>query len=998
MPSKEMTLQKPQGMPLSPQSPTTQSMEPPNKRANMSIDSPQASSMLPSASAKSQLPSLNEQKQFLGNALAEPLFLGNTMCLLSGEWQIKYERYCDGFLDSPGPVDNKSILDEFGALRSGLLENVDFFFVSLASWNQLTAWHGSLQPPIGRSVIEDSGLFGRPIVEVYMPVYSAFTYGDSKMLVHNVTVSRKDSIHTLKEKACEMLFISVVDDCRIWGGGDLLSFSEYQLYDSEITSIQQSPISQDAYLMIECKSADGTWPNDKVPKYGPLAKGKAASIWPDNDGSDSSLPPVPPAYSLIRSPLMAPGGWPSHTYNFSPDREPKTRGLTGLGNLGNTCFMNSALQCLSNTRPLALFFLDGTYKREINVDNPLGMQGRIAEAFGDLVNQLWRTNDDSTSPRDFKSTIGLFAPQFTGYQQHDSQELLAFLLDGLHEDLNRIHKKPYIDVPDYDGKIHDAEFATKMWNIHKARNDSVIVDYFQGQFKSTLICPECSKLSITFDPYMYLTLPLPVQKKKSLKFTFVPNIDNPNLKKPVFETLMLASDMDWASFKALLGLRYGVSSANLQCVEEFSNKIYKWYQDDEVISDVAANDHVFVYECLAPMKPRVKEISYSFIRSSSSPVPDDPVAEVGTFNVPLYFYREHRNDAILLPAFITVPSKILYTELKTLISDEIARRTTYDVKSYIEGRPSDDDEDPAGSLFTIRVRTGDHGSTSSIQVADDGSLTVDGRIDFLVIFPEAVADELFSDVNKVEDVKQGELQKPGPSTAIDLRACFDEFSKAEQLGADDAWYCPNCKKHQQAEKKLDLWTVPDILVVHLKRFSHNRYHRDKLENYIEYPLKDFDLAELVQGPQKGSGDLVYDLFAVSNHFGGLGGGHYTAYAKNALDDSWHDFDDSRVSKIDENTVKTKSAYLLFYQKRSSSKMEFKGPPMAATSEIIAAPLPRPKVITPEPTDMSSMDSIVPNMLDSDSRSDMDSNAATMQDEDRDLLMGSGEDEFRPPYE
>jgi ubiquitin C-terminal hydrolase len=93
-------------------------------------------------------------------------------------------------------------------------------------------------------------------------------------------------------------------------------------------------------------------------------------------------------------------------------------------------------------------------------------------------------------------TIGRFNASFTGYQQHDSQELLAFLLDGLHEDLNRIIKKPYIELPDFDN-MSDDEVASKSWAYHKARNDSVIVDLFQGQFKSRLICHECGKV-ITF--------------------------------------------------------------------------------------------------------------------------------------------------------------------------------------------------------------------------------------------------------------------------------------------------------------------------------------------------------------------------------------------------------------------------------------------------------------------------------------------------------------------
>ena len=81
------------------------------------------------------------------------------------------------------------------------------------------------------------------------------------------------------------------------------------------------------------------------------------------------------------------------------------------------------------------------------------MKGAIAEAFGSLLRRIWQPMGSNTSysPREFKQVLQKFAPQFGGYQQHDSQELVAFLLDGLHEDLNRVLKKPYIEKPDWEG-------------------------------------------------------------------------------------------------------------------------------------------------------------------------------------------------------------------------------------------------------------------------------------------------------------------------------------------------------------------------------------------------------------------------------------------------------------------------------------------------------------------------------------------------------------------
>jgi len=147
---------------------------------------------------------------------------------------------------------------------------------------------------------------------------------------------------------------------------------------------------------------------------------------------------------------------------------------------------------------------------------------------------------------------------------------------------------------------------------------------------------------------------------------------------------------------------------------------------------------------------------------------------------------------------------------------------------------------------------------------------------------------------------------------ISLQDCLDEFTKEEKLGEDDLWYCPRCKKHQQATKRFDLWKVPDVLVVHLKRFSNSRTLRDKIDAFINFPIEGLDLESMVSErkyakklQEQGLNieelsltsldePLVYDLFAVDEHIGGLGGGHYRAYALNHENDKWYHFDDSYV--------------------------------------------------------------------------------------------------------
>ena len=107
---------------------------------------------------------------------------------------------------------------------------------------------------------------------------------------------------------------------------------------------------------------------------------------------------------------------------------------------------------------------DDCSQDDINEDNPLGMKGEIARTFGEVIKSMWSGKYSYVMPRNFKGAVGRFAPQFSGYQQQDSQELLTFLLDGLHEDLNRVRKKPYTEIKDSGGRP-DEEVAEEAWKV-----------------------------------------------------------------------------------------------------------------------------------------------------------------------------------------------------------------------------------------------------------------------------------------------------------------------------------------------------------------------------------------------------------------------------------------------------------------------------------------------------------------------------------------------------
>ena len=132
---------------------------------------------------------------------------------------------------------------------------------------------------------------------------------------------------------------------------------------------------------------------------------------------------------------------------------------------------------------------------------------------------------------------------------------------------------------------------------------------------------------------------------------------------------------------------------------------------------------------------------------------------------------------------------------------------------------------------------------------------------------------------------------------------------------------------------MQIYKAPPILVINLKRFKHSQGQTSrfagmhsgggsqKIEVNVDFPLEGLDMSRLILGREakENPSECIYDCYAVSNHFGGLGFGHYTAYAKNPITERWYEFDDSRVSAIQpsavESAVRGKAAYNLFYRRR-----------------------------------------------------------------------------------
>ncbi|CAB1315060.1 unnamed protein product [Coregonus sp. 'balchen'] len=837
-------------------------------------------------------------------------------------------------------------------LKEHLIDELDYVLVPTEAWNKFVSWYGCLegQRPIARKVVEHGMFVKHCKVEVYLLELN-LCENDNMDNVVTRHFSKADTIDTIEREMRSLFEIPTGKETRLW---NKYMSNTYEQLNKPDSTVQDAGLFQGQVLVIECKNEDGTL-----------------------------------------------GGYNSYSSSYNYRESPSQPGLCGLSNLGNTCFMNSALQCLSNACPLTEYFLDDQYEAEINRENPLGMRGEIAEAYADLVKQMWLSRSSYVAPRTFKTQVGRFAPQFSGYQQQDSQELLAFLMDGLHEDLNRVKKKPYLALQDAGGRP-DEIVAKEAWTNHRLRNDSIIVDIFHGLFKSTLVCPECAKVSVTFDPFCYLTLPLPMKKDRTME-VFLVRID-PDSRPTQYRVVVpkLGSVTDLCSALSRLS---GIPAENMVVADVYNHRFHKIYRRDDGLNHIMEKDDIFVYEVAEEDRERM--------------------------NLPVYFRERHSkhtggSTGTMLfgqPLLITVPRQNLAADmLYEKVLERIGRYVKRFQSSNVEGRASASASSASCSLVAECSATSsnhnaaasgsgspllegascsssngsNHSGTSnrsnrngrcegeeeamdhqvspepengqsgeeeeasdlengpktkecsstppklfsfsmvnSYGTANISPLPCDGNVLKLNTHSTVAIDwdsdtkKLCYDDQEAEAYEKHEsmLQAQKKKATVALRECIELFTTMETLGEHDPWYCPTCKKHQQATKKFDLWSLPRILVVHLKRFSYNRCWRDKLDTVVDFPVRDLNMSGFVCDPK--AGPYVYDLIAVSNHYGGMGGGHYTAYGKNKADGKWHYFDDSSVSAASEDQIVTKAAYVLFYQRRDAGDAPAKLPPSAS---------------------------------------------------------------------
>jgi ubiquitin carboxyl-terminal hydrolase 4/11/15 len=651
---------------------------------------------------------------------------------------------------------------------------------------------------------------------------------------------------------------------------------------------------------------------------------------------------------------------------------PLSAGLVGLNNLGNTCFLNSALQCLSHATPLTRHFLSNRFKKDVNEANPLGTRGELAFAYEKVIKDIWLSSHTSTTPTTLKISIAKFAPRFGGCNQHDAQEFLAYLLDGLHEDLNRVRHAPYVKMPDVVGS-NWAISAEEAWDAHRCRNDSLIFDTFYGQFKSTCVCPKCERVSVSFDAFNHVSLELPQwQDQMRTLFILVFRLGEGEPCLPTRYGVTVKRGSLGVNVQQALSELCGIPSERLAICDVCENSIYEILNDNKPVSTIRASDVLTAYEVDPYADTTIHAIATHALVLNENNNKSNTEATT-ELEASAEMAEEESLEAFGFPFLTSFNSQLTCREVwehvwkvvKNVVAPEFSKGA---------------DDNSLRSL--LRIRIVDNTGASRPVFLDDVDVSANDKgIDRASILPpvsdekvmkylgkgcaghflflrlewldtastspehetkEEVSPEIdkerflcFENHSSLMEAQQNMRATNGVKAGVTLDQCFEAFSKPERLDENNMWYCSKCKEHVRAMKTMELWRLPNILVVHLKRFEFKHIlRRDKLDTLVDFPLDALDMSKHCASARNTNATFVedsvpatYDLFAVTNHYGRMGFGHYTAFARRwdeqGISNEWALFDDSSVRSVGDGTgragrndgVVTSAAYVLFYRRR-----------------------------------------------------------------------------------
>ncbi|XP_040829140.1 ubiquitin carboxyl-terminal hydrolase 31 isoform X1 [Ochotona curzoniae] len=683
-------------------------------------------------------------------------------------------------------------------------------------------------------------------------------------------------------------------------------------------------------------------------------RGGLRSCFPPGPASAPTPPPCPPPPASPAPPACAATAEP-------------VPGVAGLRNHGNTCFMNATLQCLSNTELFAEYLALGQYRAgrpepspdpEQPADRFAQGQGEVTEQLAHLVRALWTLEYTPQHSRDFKSIVSKNALQYRGNSQHDAQEFLLWLLDRVHEDLNHAVKQsgqPPVKPPSETDMMPEGPSFPVC--------STFVQELFQAQYRSSLTCPHCQKQSNTFDPFLCISLPIPLPHTRPLYVTVVYQGKCSHCMR-IGVAVPLSGTV--ARLREAVSVETKIPTDQIVLTEMYYDGFHRSFCDTDDLETVHESDCIFAFETPEIFRPEgilsqrgihlnnnLNHLKFGLDHhrlsspTQTAPKPgktDLPSTRAGNDKIVLLVCNRactgQQGKRFGLPFVLHLEKTVAWD----LLQKEILEKMKYFLRPTvcIQVCPFSlrvvsvvgityllpQEEQPLCHPTVERaLKSCGPGGTAHVKLVVEWDKETK---DFLFVNTE---EEYIPDADSVRVQKERHHQ---PQTCT-LSQCFQLYTKEERLAPDDAWRCPHCKQLQQGSITLSLWTLPDVLIIHLKRFRQEGDKRMKLQNMVKFPLTGLDMTPHVvkrsqsswslpshwspwrrpYGLGRDPEDYIYDLYAVCNHHGTMQGGHYTAYCKNSVDGLWYCFDDSDVQQLSEDEVCTQTAYILFYQRRTA---------------------------------------------------------------------------------
>ena len=556
--------------------------------------------------------------------------------------------------------------------------------------------------------------------------------------------------------------------------------------------------------------------------------------------------------------------------------------------------MNSILQCLSNTYDLTKYFLMKLYENDLNFANNFGTQGTITLNYYNLIYNLWYGNEDIFSPEKLLKRIKKKYKIFAGHKQQDAQEFLSILLDNLHQDLNLLNSK----------------------------SDSIINTLFNGQLKSEVICQKCKTSSITYQPFKFLSLPIPKSKTiynfnifcdlecKKYNFEFYKGVTLYELKNKVIEYIRKDKSLDRIKDLLICKMNSGKAIKKTFLINKEDDK-----DNIEIESILNKDEEIIFYGKETEEKEGYYNIFIYFANEENNNN-KKPILE--PISYPLYYYckrditfkqlQENIIERLKLSNFLDQTKMKLYQNKKKDIYKILDLNLIHRRLEKCKHCKKETDSSLYCSFFKIVKKNSklkDHfGKAINVfMLGTSECFNLSGFVyknSFLFHFDFGIS----SSPHKF-------------NSSFGLKQLIGLFNESEILQENEKWYCPKCKENEQSTKKIQIHKSPNYLLIHLKRFKNEIDNNDTLsfkggknEVLINFPIKSFDISEFIDEPKNKK--EIYDLYGIIQHYGNLNSGHYKAICKN--NDKWILYDDDQYEEI--TNLVNENAYILFYKRKN----------------------------------------------------------------------------------